>query len=66
MSRNEITNQKSSAVKTASGGSVSRLVKNRRYKLSELLEGVTKINVQLLNLETCWARKGAAIGRELV
>ncbi|MEI6791053.1 MAG: hypothetical protein WCK42_07725 [Myxococcaceae bacterium] len=44
---------------------VSQCKKTRRYKLSELLEGVSKVSAQMLNSATCWAREGVMIGKEL-
>ena len=39
--------------------------RNRRYSLSELLQGVTPESIAQLNAETAWAREGDAVGREM-
>ncbi|MEI6805569.1 MAG: hypothetical protein WCK49_03570 [Myxococcaceae bacterium] len=58
--------KKDSANKAHPWKVVSSLVKTRRYALSDLLEGLTQISIKKLNLETCWARQGIALGRELL
>lgn len=50
------------------GGFVAHVLneaKNRRYTLTELLEGVDEESMKALNAQTAWAREGDPMGREL-
>ncbi|MEY2342412.1 AbrB family transcriptional regulator [Acidithiobacillus sp. IBUN Pt1247-S3] len=38
----------------------------RRYKLEELLAGVTEQDLEVLAENTAWARDGEPVGRELI
>jgi antitoxin ChpS len=40
-------------------------VSRKRYRLAELLRGVTPDLMAKLNADTAWARDGAPVGREL-
>ncbi len=53
-------------LEVANGAITARpAVSRKRYRLAELLRGVTPGLMAKLNADTAWAREGARVGREL-